>query len=138
QAADKVAETAGRCGQYYVNHRWLGGMLTNWKTISNSIKRLRELDEMLNSAEVRQGLTKKEQLNLAREMQKLEKALGGIKDMGGLPDAIVVIDVSKEATAVVEARRLGIPVLAVVDTNGDPGGIDFIIPGNDDATRAIS
>ena len=138
QASEKIAETAKRCGQYFVNDRWLGGMLTNWNTISNSIKRLRQLDEMLNNEEVKHGLTKKEQINLAREKVKLEKALGGIKDMGGLPDAMVVIDVIKEANAILEAKRLGIPVFGVVDTNCDPDNIDFVIPGNDDATRAIN
>jgi small subunit ribosomal protein S2 len=138
QASEKIAETAKRCGQYYVNYRWLGGMLTNWGTISNSIKRLRKVDEMLNDPEVQHGLTKKEQLNLAREKEKLEKSLGGIKDMGGLPDAMVVIDVMKEANAILEARRLGIPVFAVVDSNCDPDNVDFMIPGNDDATRAIT
>ncbi|MDD9901516.1 MAG: 30S ribosomal protein S2 [Alphaproteobacteria bacterium] len=138
QATDIIAQTAQRCGQYYVNFRWLGGMLTNWKTISNSIKRLREVEEMLNDEGVKRALTKKEQLNLSREREKLEKALGGIKDMGGLPDAMVVLDVNKEANAVQEARRLGIPVFAIVDTNCDPDDIDYLIPGNDDATRAIS
>ncbi len=138
QASDKIAETAKRCGQYYVNYRWLGGMLTNWSTISNSIKRLRDVDNMLNDESVKRALTKKEQINLAREKEKLEKALGGIKEMGGLPDAMIVLDVGKEANAVLEARRLGIPVFAVVDSNCDPDNIDFMIPGNDDATRAIS
>ncbi|MBI1216416.1 MAG: 30S ribosomal protein S2 [Alphaproteobacteria bacterium] len=138
QAADKIAETAQRCGQFYVNYRWLGGMLTNWNTISQSIKRLRQVEEMMENPEVRHGLTKKEQLNLSREKEKLEKALGGIKEMGGLPDAIVVIDVMKEANAILEARRLNIPVFGVVDTNCDPDGVDFLIPGNDDATRAIN
>lgn len=138
QATEKIAETAKRCGQYYVNYRWLGGMLTNWNTISNSIKRLREVDNMIANPEVQHGLTKKEQLNLAREKDKLEKALGGIKDMGGLPDAMIVIDVMKEANAILEAKRLGIPVFGVVDSNCDPDGIDFMIPGNDDATRAIN
>lgn len=138
QAAEKIADTATRCGQYYVNYRWLGGMLTNWNTISASIKRLRNVDEMLNNDEVKHGLTKKEQLNLAREKVKLEKALGGIKDMGGLPDAVVVIDVMKEANAILEAKRLGIPVFGVVDTNCDPDNVDFMVPGNDDATRAIN
>ena len=138
QATEKIAETAKRCGQYYVNFRWLGGMLTNWNTISNSIKRLREVEEMLQNPEVKHALTKKEQLNLTREQEKLEKSLGGIKDMGGLPDAIIVIDVAKEANAILEAKRLGIPVFGIVDTNCDPDGIDFLIPGNDDATRAIS
>jgi small subunit ribosomal protein S2 len=113
-------------------------MLTNWNTISNSIKRLRAVDDMLANNEVKHGLTKKEQLNLAREKEKLEKALGGIKDMGGLPDAMIVIDVHKEANAILEAKRLGIPVFAVVDTNCDPDGVDYMIPGNDDATRAIN
>jgi small subunit ribosomal protein S2 len=138
QASEKIAETAKRCGQYYVNYRWLGGMLTNWNTISQSIKRLRQVDEMLNNDEVKHGLTKKEQLNLSREKVKLEKALGGIKDMGGLPDAMIVIDVMKEANAILEAKRLGIPVFGVVDTNCDPDNVDFVIPGNDDATRAIN
>jgi small subunit ribosomal protein S2 len=138
QASEKIAETAKRCGQYYVNYRWLGGMLTNWNTISQSIKRLRQVDEMLTNDEVKHGLTKKEQLTLAREKVKLEKALGGIKDMGGLPDAMVVIDVMKEANAILEAKRLGIPVFGVVDTNCDPDNVDFLIPGNDDATRAIN
>jgi small subunit ribosomal protein S2 len=138
QAAEKIAETAQRCGQYYVNHRWLGGMLTNWNTISNSIKRLRSIDTMLNDPEVKHGLTKKEQIGLTREKEKLEKALGGIKDMGGLPDAIFVIDVGKESNAILEAKRLGIPVFAVVDSNCNPDGIDFMVPGNDDATRAIN
>ena len=135
QAAEPVAESAKRCGQYYVNHRWLGGMLTNWKTISNSIRRLRELDEQV-SAET-SGLTKKELLNLTRERDKLERALGGIKEMGGLPDALFVIDTNKEAIAVDEARRLGIPVIAIVDSNSDPAHIKFPVPGNDDALRAI-
>ena len=135
QAQEPVAEAAKRCGQYFVNHRWLGGMLTNWKTISNSIKRLRELDEQLGGQA--QGLTKKELLNLTRERDKLERALGGIKEMGGLPDMLFVIDTNKEAIAVEEARRLGIPVAAVVDSNSDPRGIKFAIPGNDDALRAI-
>ena len=130
QASEKVAETAKRCGQYYVNYRWLGGMLTNWNTISNSIKRLRQVDEMLANPEVQHGLTKKEQLNLGREKEKLEKALGGIKDMGGLPDAMVVLDVMKEANAILEAKRLGIPVFGVVDSNCDPDNVDFMIPGN--------
>ena len=138
QASEKIADTAKRCGQYYVNYRWLGGMLTNWNTISQSIKRLRNVDEMLANDEVKHGLTKKEQLNLAREKIKLEKALGGIKDMGGLPDAMIVIDVMKEANAILEAKRLGIPVFGIVDTNCDPDNVDFVIPGNDDATRAIN
>jgi len=138
QAADKVREAAERSGQYYVNHRWLGGMLTNWKTISNSIKRLRDLETLLSDQEKADKFTKKEQLQLSREMEKLEQALGGIKDMGGLPDAILIIDTNKEALAISEARNLGIPVFAVLDTNSNPDGIDYAIPGNDDATRAIS
>jgi small subunit ribosomal protein S2 len=135
QAQEPIAEAAKRCGQYFVNHRWLGGMLTNWKTISNSIRRLRELDEHIGREN--QGFTKKELLNLTRERDKLERALGGIKEMGGLPDALFVIDTNKEAIAVLEARRLGIPVVAVIDSNSDPSGIRFPIPGNDDALRAI-
>jgi small subunit ribosomal protein S2 len=135
QAAEPVAEAAKRCGQYFVNHRWLGGMLTNWKTISNSIRRLRELDEQLTQES--SGLTKKETLNLTRERDKLERALGGIKEMGGLPDMLFVIDTNKESIAVQEARRLNIPVVAVLDSNSDPSGIKFPIPGNDDALRAI-
>ncbi|MBV8536671.1 MAG: 30S ribosomal protein S2 [Alphaproteobacteria bacterium] len=136
QAAEPIAEAAKRCGQYYVNHRWLGGMLTNWKTISNSIRRLRELDEQITQET--SGLTKKELLNLTRDRDKLERALGGIKEMGGLPDALFVIDTNKDAIAVDEARRLNIPVIAVVDSNSDPTNIKFPVPGNDDALRAIS
>jgi small subunit ribosomal protein S2 len=136
QASDIVAEAAKRCGQYYVNHRWLGGMLTNWKTISNSIRRLRELDEQLASGALA-GLTKKEQLVLSREKEKLDRALGGIKDMGGLPDILFIIDTNKEALAVQEANKLGIPVVAIIDSNCDPAGITYPIPGNDDAIRAI-
>jgi small subunit ribosomal protein S2 len=135
QAQEPIAEAAKRCGQYFVNHRWLGGMLTNWKTISNSIKRLRDLDEQLGGQA--QGLTKKELLNLTRERGKLERALGGIKEMGGLPDMLFVIDTNKESIAVEEARRLNIPVVAVVDSNSDPRAIRFPIPGNDDALRAV-
>ena len=138
QAADKVAETARNCGQYYVNHRWLGGMMTNWQTISGSIKRLRELEELFGSVEKTEGLTKKELLQLTRERDKLELALGGIKDMGGLPDILVVIDTNKEANAVAEANKLGIPVVGVLDSNSDPKGIDYPVPGNDDAIRAIT
>jgi len=137
QAQDAVAEAAKRCAQYYVNSRWLGGTLTNWKTISASISRLRKLDEMLTSNEA-QGYTKKERLTLTRERDKLERALGGIKDMGGLPDLLFVIDTNKEDIAIKEARRLGLPVAAVVDTNCDPNGITFVVPGNDDASRAIT
>ena len=136
QASDAVAEAAKRCGQYYVNHRWLGGTLTNWKTISNSIKRLRELDEQLGHED--QGLTKKELLQLTRQRDKLERSLGGIKEMGGLPDIMFVIDTNKEAIAVKEAKVLGIPVVAIIDSNSDPSGIDYRIPGNDDALRAIT
>ncbi|MEQ8268228.1 MAG: 30S ribosomal protein S2 [Parvibaculum sp.] len=135
QASDPVAAAARQCAQYYINHRWLGGMLTNWKTISNSIRRLRQLDEML-SGEAK-GLTKKEVLNLTRERDKLERAIGGIKDMGGLPDLIFVIDTNKEEIAIQEARKLGIPVVAILDSNSNPDGIAYPVPGNDDAARAI-
>jgi small subunit ribosomal protein S2 len=134
QATEKVAEAAKRSGQYYVNHRWLGGMMTNWKTISLSINRLRELEGSLSNP---QGLTKKEQLMMAREKDKLELSLGGIKDMGGQPDALFIIDVNKEDIAVQEANKLGIPVFAILDSNSSPKGIDYPIPGNDDALRAI-
>ena len=134
-ASDKIADAAKRCGQYYVNHRWLGGMLSNWKTISNSIKRLRELDEKLAGEAV--GLTKKELLMMTRDRDKLERALGGIKDMGGQPDILVVIDTNKEAIAVKDANKLGIPVVAVLDSNSSPEGITYPVPGNDDAIRAI-
>ena len=135
QAAEKIAETAQKTGQYFVNHRWLGGMLTNWKTISISIKRLKDLDEQL-SGEI-QGLTKKELLNLTRERDKLERALGGIREMGGLPDILFIIDTNKEQLAIQEANKLGIPIVAILDSNSNPDGIDFPIPGNDDARRAI-
>jgi small subunit ribosomal protein S2 len=137
QAQDAVAEAAKRSAQYYVNSRWLGGTLTNWKTISQSIARLRKLDEMLASNEA-QGYTKKERLTLTREREKLERALGGIKDMGGLPDLLFVIDTNKEDIAIKEAQRLGVPVAAIVDTNCDPDGITYVVPGNDDASRAIT
>src|SRR5271166_2936367 len=137
QAQDAIADAAKRCAQYYVNSRWLGGTLTNWKTISQSIKRLRKLEEMLGSGEA-QAYTKKERLTLTRERDKLERALGGIKDMGGLPDLLFVIDTNKEDIAIKEAQRLGVPVAAIVDTNCDPDGITFVIPGNDDASRAIT
>ncbi|NOT41615.1 MAG: 30S ribosomal protein S2 [Alphaproteobacteria bacterium] len=136
QASEGIADAAKRCAQYYVNHRWLGGTLTNWQTISNSIKRLRSIEEILNAGA--QGLTKKEALNLTREQEKLERALGGIKDMGGVPDLLFVIDTNKEAIAIQEANKLGIPVVAVVDSNSNPEGISFPIPGNDDASRAIA
>jgi small subunit ribosomal protein S2 len=137
QAQESIADAAKRSAQYYVNSRWLGGMLTNWKTISESIKRLRKLDEMLNSGEA-QGYTKKERLTLQRERDKLNRALGGIKDMGGLPDLLFVIDTNKEDIAIKEAQRLNIPVAAIVDTNCDPDGITYLVPGNDDAGRAIT
>ncbi len=137
QAQDPIADAAKRCAQYYVNSRWLGGTLTNWKTVSNSIRRLRSLDEMLSSGES-QRYTKKERLTLQRERDKLDRALGGIKDMGGLPDLLFVIDTNKEDIAIKEAQRLGVPVAAVLDTNCDPAGITYPFPGNDDAARAIS
>jgi len=136
QAQDSIAEAAKKSAQYFVNSRWLGGTLTNWKTISASIKRLRSLDEMLSGEA--HGYTKKERLTLTRERDKLNRALGGIKDMGGLPDLMFVIDTNKEDIAIKEAKRLGIPVAAVVDTNCDPDGITFVVPGNDDAGRAIT
>ncbi|WP_366145118.1 30S ribosomal protein S2 [Maricaulis sp.] len=138
QAQEPIAQAAGRCAQYYMNQRWLGGTLTNWSTISNSIQRLRELEGMFDSEGGLEGLTKKEQLMLTRERDKLERSLGGIKDMGGTPDLMFVIDTNKEAIAIQEAKKLGIPVVAIVDTNCDPDPIDFPIPGNDDASRAIA
>ncbi len=137
QAQDNVADSAKRSAQYFVNSRWLGGTLTNWKTISGSIKRLRQLDEVLSSGEA-SSYTKKERLTLQRERDKLDRSLGGIKDMGGLPDMIFVIDTNKEDIAIQEAQRLGIPVAAIVDTNSDPKGITYVVPGNDDAGRAIA
>jgi len=137
QAADGIAAAAKQSAQYYVNSRWLGGTLTNWKTISGSIARLRKLEEMLSSNEA-QGYTKKERLDLQRERDKLDRSLGGIKDMGGLPDLLFVIDTNKEDIAIKEARRLGVPVAAIVDTNCDPDGITYVVPGNDDASRAIT
>ena len=137
QAQDGVADAAKRSAQYYVNSRWLGGTLTNWKTISGSIKRLRHLDEVLNSGDAN-AYTKKERLTLQRERDKLDRSLGGIRDMGGLPDLIFVIDTNKEDIAIQEAQRLNIPVAAIVDTNCDPKGITYLVPGNDDAGRAIS
>ncbi|HUO55191.1 MAG TPA: 30S ribosomal protein S2 [Rhodoblastus sp.] len=136
QAQEQIADAAKRCAQYYINSRWLGGMLTNWKTISASIQRLRKLDDQLGAGA--SGLTKKERLILSREREKLEKALGGIKDMGGVPDLIFVIDTNKEQLAIKEATRLHIPVAAILDTNCDPDGITYPIPGNDDAGRAIA
>jgi small subunit ribosomal protein S2 len=135
QASQKVKESASLCGQYYVNHRWLGGMLTNWKTISQSIKRLRELDEQMEQGT--HGFTKKELLTLERERNKLDLSLGGIKDMGGVPDVLFIIDTNKEDIAIKEANKLGIPVVAIVDSNSNPDGIDYLVPGNDDAQRAI-
>ncbi len=136
QASEVVADAAKRSAQYYVNSRWLGGMMTNWKTISHSIQRLRKLDELL-AAEA-QGFTKKERLNLERERDKLERALGGIRDMGGTPDLMFIVDTNKESIAIQEAKRLGIPVVAIVDSNCDPDTVEFPVPGNDDASRAIS
>ncbi|MXP13809.1 30S ribosomal protein S2 [Altererythrobacter confluentis] len=135
QAQDPIAEAARRSGQHFVNHRWLGGMLTNWKTISGSIKRLKTLEEQL-SGEI-SGLTKKEVLQLTRERDKLEMSLGGIRDMGGVPSVMFVIDANKEELAIKEANVLGIPVVAILDTNVDPSGISFPIPANDDASRAV-
>src|ERR1700682_1472632 len=137
QAQDAIADAAKQSAQYYVNSRWLGGTLTNWKTISGSIARLRKLEEMLASNEAG-GYTKKERLDLQRERDRLDRSLGGIKDMGGLPHLLFVIDTNKEDIAIKEARRLGLPVAAVVDTNSDPDGINFVVPGNDDASRAIT
>jgi len=136
QAQKPVAEAAERCAQYYMNHRWLGGTLTNWQTVSNSINRLKALDEKL--AGDTEGLTKKERLGMEREQAKLQASLGGIREMGGVPDMLFIIDVNKEDLAIAEARKLGIPVVAVVDTNCPPDGVDYIIPGNDDAARAIT
>lgn len=135
QAQESIAEAAKRCGQYYINHRWLGGMLTNWKTVSHSIQRLRNLDTYLSQPQT--GLTKKEFLRLAHERDKLEYTLGGIKDMGNLPDLLFIIDTNKEEIAVKEANKLGIRVVAVIDSNSNPDGIDLPIPGNDDSIRAI-
>ena len=139
QAGQPVAEASKRCGQYYVNHRWLGGMMTNWKTISNSIRRLKTLEEQLSEGnEEITGLTKKEMLKLTREHEKLDRSLGGIKDMGGLPDIVFVLDTNKESIAVAEANKLGIPVIGILDSNSNPSGIDYPIPGNDDSIRAIN
>ena len=135
QASDPVAEAAKRCAQYYVNHRWLGGTLTNWRTVSGSIARLRELETIMERGG--EGRVKKELVNLGREKDKLELSLGGIKDMGSIPDIMFVIDTNKEAIAILEARKLNIPVIAILDTNSDPDGITYPIPGNDDAARAI-
>ena len=136
QAAEPVSRHASQCAQFFMNSRWLGGTLTNWQTISNSIKRLRELETMLDG-DGAGGLTKKEILNLTREREKLERALGGIKEMGGVPEMMFVVDTNKESIAIAEAKTLGIPVVAILDSNCDPDGIDYPIPGNDDAARAI-
>ena len=136
QAQAPIAEAAEKSAQYFMNHRWLGGTMTNWKTVSNSINRLKALDEKLESGT--EGLTKKELLHMEREQAKLQATLGGIRDMGGVPDLLFVIDVKKEDLAVAEANKLGMPVVAVVDTNCSPDGVDYIIPGNDDAARAIA
>ena len=136
QAQRPIADAAERCAQYYMNHRWLGGTLTNWKTVSQSIQRLKQIDEQM--AEGAEGLTKKERLGMEREQAKLQASLGGIREMGGVPDLLFVIDVNKEDLAIAEAKKLGIPVVAVVDTNCTPDGVDYIIPGNDDAARAIA
>ena len=135
QAQRPIADAAERCAQYYMNHRWLGGTLTNWKTVSQSINRLKKIDEQM--ADGADGLTKRERLSIERDRNKLEASLGGIREMGGLPDLIFVIDVNKEDLAIAEANKLGIPVVAVVDSNCSPAGVDYIIPGNDDAARAI-
>ncbi|MEM9438123.1 MAG: 30S ribosomal protein S2 [Pseudomonadota bacterium] len=136
QAQQPIAEAAEKCAQYYMNHRWLGGTLTNWKTVSQSINRLRAIDEQIEGGA--EGLTKKERLGMEREQGKLQASLGGIREMGGVPDLLFVIDVNKEDLAIAEAKKLGIPVVAVVDTNCSPDGVDYIIPGNDDAARAIA
>ena len=136
QAAQPIAEAAEKSAQYYMNHRWLGGTLTNWKTVSQSISRLKQIDETMAAGA--EGLTKKERLGMERDQAKLQASLGGIREMGGTPDLLFVIDVKKEALAVAEANKLGIPVVAVVDTNCSPEGIDYVIPGNDDAARAIA
>ncbi|MBE9635877.1 30S ribosomal protein S2 [Salipiger mangrovisoli] len=136
QAQQPIAEAAEKCAQFYMNHRWLGGTLTNWQTVSQSIQRLKTIDERMEAGA--EGLTKKERLGMERDQTKLQASLGGIREMGGLPDMLFVIDVKKEALAVAEANKLGIPVVAIVDTNCSPDGVDYIIPGNDDAARAIS
>jgi small subunit ribosomal protein S2 len=135
QAQKAIAEAAEKSAQFYMNHRWLGGTLTNWQTVSQSISRLKQIDEA--AARGFEGLTKKERLGLEREQTKLQASLGGIREMGGVPDLIFIIDVNKEDLAILEARKLGIPVVAVVDTNCSPDGVDYVIPGNDDAARAI-
>jgi small subunit ribosomal protein S2 len=135
QAQKPIAEAADKCAQFYMNHRWLGGTLTNWKTVSQSIQRLKQLDELMGQGA--EGMTKKERLNMEREQSKLQASLGGIREMGGTPDLIFIIDVGKEDLAILEAQKLGIPVIGVVDTNCSPKGVDYVIPGNDDAARAI-
>ena len=136
-ASDLIAQAAINCGQYYVNHRWLGGMLTNWETVSKSIKKLKTLEERIETGEIN-SLTKKERLQIERQKEKLDLTLGGIKNMNGIPDALFIIDTNKEAIAVLEANNLKIPVIAICDTNTNPSGVDYPIPGNDDALRAIS
>ena len=136
-ASELIAQAAINCGQYYVNHRWLGGMLTNWETVSKSIKKLKSLEERIESGEIN-SLTKKEKLNIERQKEKLDLTLGGIKNMNGVPDAMFIIDTNKEAIAVLEANNLNIPVIAICDSNTNPLGGDYPIPGNDDALRAIS
>jgi small subunit ribosomal protein S2 len=137
QAAEPIAAAAKRCGQYYVDHRWLGGMMTNWQTMSVSIRRLKALDEQLTQDQDL-GITKKERLKLERERFKLERSLGGIKEMGGIPSLLFVVDTNKEEIAIQEARKLKIPVVAILDTNSDPKGVEYPVPGNDDASRAIN
>ncbi len=136
QAQKPVAEAAEKCAQFYMNHRWLGGTLTNWKTISQSIQRLKQIDELLAAGA--EGMTKKERLNMERDQGKLQASLGGIREMGGTPDLLFVIDVGKEGLAILEAQKLGIPVVGIVDTNNSPKGVEYVIPGNDDAARAIA
>ena len=136
-ASDLIAQAATNCGQYYVNHRWLGGMLTNWETVSNSIKKLKSLEERIETGEIN-SLTKKERLQIERQKEKLDLNLGGIKNMNGIPDAIFIVDTNKESIAILEANNLNIPVIAICDTNSNPSGVDYPIPGNDDALRAIS
>ncbi|MDP3960926.1 MAG: 30S ribosomal protein S2 [Pseudorhodobacter sp.] len=136
QAQKPIADAADKCAQFYMNHRWLGGTLTNWKTVSQSINRLKQVDELM--ARGAEGMTKKERLHIEREQSKLQSSLGGIREMGGVPDLIFIIDVGKEDLAILEAQKLGIPVIGVVDSNCSPKGVDYIIPGNDDAARAIA
>jgi len=136
QAQKPIAEAAEKCAQYYMNHRWLGGTLTNWQTVSKSIQRLKQIDELLSHGG--EGLTKKERLNMERDQAKLQASLGGIREMGGVPDLLFIIDVGKEDLAILEAQKLGIPVVGIVDTNNSPKGVNYVIPGNDDAARAIA